>query len=305
MIISASRRTDIPAFYADWFMRRIREGCFYVRNAPLIQKSSSRYDRAVLKCNFTPDAIECIVFWTKNAAPLIPYLNELSDRGYSYYFQFTVTPYGSEVEPNIPPKEEIVETFINLSEMIGKEKVILRYDPIFISDKYTRSFHLKAFRRLLERLHKHTEKCKISFVDMYAKVTMNMAPLKPHDIDITMKYEIAQDLSSIAGEYGVTIESCAENLGLTHGKCIDDELIARIAGNKYQIPKDPTQRKLCGCVQSLDIGEYNTCLHGCKYCYANTTNNSSSGRAFKKPLPDTYKGFVREVELKPFPKEEK
>jgi Domain of unknown function (DUF1848). len=160
MIISASRRTDIPAFYSEWFLNRIKAGFLIVRN-PMNPKQLSRI---VL----TPDVVDCIVFWTKNPTPMLPKLDELKD--YNYYFQFTLTGYGQDIERNLPSKKDVlIPAFLELSEKIGAHRVIWRYDPILINSKYSEEYHVSAFKQIAEALNGHTEKCVFSFVDRYRK----------------------------------------------------------------------------------------------------------------------------------------
>ena len=266
MIISASRRTDIPAFYSDWFIRRLQEGFLYVRN-PFNA-------RQIFKIVLSPDIVECIVFWSKNPAPLLKKLHLIDRMGYKYYFQFTITSYDSSIEKNVPAKEEVIETFIKLSEKIGKHKVIWRYDPIFLTDKFDINYHVKWFEYLASKLSKHTDKCIISFIDMYKKCQNNMKDICLKDFNVHQKRILAKNLAEISESYGLKIESCAEDIdleefGIKHGKCIDDKLISRIVGFPISAPKDKNQRSACGCVESIDIGAYNTCKHACKYCYAN------------------------------------
>lgn len=157
MILSVSRRTDIPNYYSEWFYNRIKEGFLYVRNPMNAHQIS--------EIKITPDVVDCIVFWTKNPLPMMKRLNEIKD--YNYYFQFTLTGYGNDVEVNLPNKKtEMIPVFQELSEKIGKQKVIWRYDPIFFSDRYTKEYHLKAFKSIAEALSGYTEKCVISFVDI-------------------------------------------------------------------------------------------------------------------------------------------
>ena len=266
MILSVSRRTDIPAFYAEWFMNRLKAGFVYVRNPFNIYQVS--------EVPLTPDNVDAIVFWTKNSKPLHQYLSEIDNMGYKYYFQFTITPYGKEMEENIEKKEKIVETFKTLSEKTGKEKVILRYDPIILNDKYTIDFHIKSFERLCSILSNYTEKVVISFLDDYKKISKN---IKCQNIkEIT---EDEMNIIDIAGRYNLILESCAEEINLKkynihHGKCIDDELIGKITNSVLDVSKDG-QRTACGCVKCIDIGEYNTCLHKCLYCYANIDKESA------------------------------
>lgn len=264
MIISVSRRTDIPAFYSDWFFNRLKDGRVYVIN-PMNTKqiSSIKLDK---------NSVDCFVFWTKNPKPMISRLGELE--GYDYYFQFTITPYGSEVEKNIYDKKEIVKTFKELSEKIGAERVILRYDPIFLSRKYTIDYHVRAFEKLLSELHNYTKTCVISFIDIYRKTARNTKDLNLVEMKDSDIYEIAEKFSSIALKYGIEMQTCSEGYdlsryGINKGKCIDDKLISKITGFRINAKKDDTQREVCGCVKSIDIGQYNTCLHHCLYCYAN------------------------------------
>lgn len=264
MIVSVSRRTDIPAFYSDWFFTRIKEGFAYVVN-PMNPKQVS-------KVGLTPKDVDCFVFWTKDASPMINRLDELKD--YKYYFQYTITSYGKEVEQCIKDKKKIINTFKKLSSIIGKEKVILRYDPIFLSAKYTIDYHSRAFERLCRQLEGYTEKCVISFIDLYTKTErnikhLNLIPLKLQDIE-----KLAESFSNIGCRYGIVIETCSEGFNLTKfgvskGKCIDDKLISRIIESEIDVKKDNTQRDVCGCVKSVEIGQYNTCRHHCLYCYAN------------------------------------
>lgn len=266
MIVSVSRRTDIPAFYSEWFMKRIEEGFIYVIN-PLNRKQVS-------KIILAKDTVDCFVFWTKNAEPMIDKLNILDEKGFKYYFQFTITAYQTDVEPGLKDKNRILDSFKKLSDKIGKEKVIWRYDPIFLSDKYTIEFHEIWFEAMCKRLSGYTNKCVISFMDLYAKTIKNTKDLqikKLNNDDICL---IASKLSNIAKKYNIEIETCSENIDLTlyninKGKCIDDKVIEQVLKSKIKVKKDDTQREVCGCVKSIDVGQYNTCKHFCKYCYAN------------------------------------
>lgn len=267
MIISASRRTDIPSFYPEWFANRVREGFVCVRNPMNIHQVS--------RVSLDPALIDCIVFWTKNPAPMLPYLDAFSD--YTYYFQATLTGYGHDVEANLPDKHKVLlPAFKELSRRIGPERVIWRYDPILFNAKYTPEYHLRAVRSIAEELEGCTEKCVISFVDTYRKNKKSIEALDAHD---TLPTEgefraFAAELASIVREYGMACASCAEKVnladcGIEHNCCIDRKLIERLLGCPVGVKKDKTQRLECGCVASIDIGSYNTCRHGCRYCYAN------------------------------------
>ncbi|OAA90548.1 DUF1848 domain-containing protein [Clostridium ljungdahlii] len=264
MILSASRRTDILAFYSDWFFNRIKEGFVLVKN-PFNLKQVS-------KVSLNPKVIDCIVFWTKNPKKMTKRLAEIKE--YNYYFQFTLNSYDKTLETNVPEKKYLINTFIELSKRIGKDRVIWRYDPIILTDKFTKGYHYKWFEYLAKRLCPYTNKCVISFLDLYRKTERNLKEINILPIDKDDMFDLAEKFSKIASKYNVAIEACSEKVDLSkfninHGKCIDDRLISRIVGEKLSIDKDPNQREVCGCVKSIDIGAYNTCNHGCLYCYAN------------------------------------
>ena len=264
MIISASRRTDIPAYYADWFLKRIEARHVLVRN-PMNPRRVSRVD-------LSPDAVDGIVFWTKNPLPMRGGLGALKD--YRYYFQFTLTAYDTDVEANLPPKPALVDAFKALSDGIGREKVIWRYDPILLNPRYTETYHIRQFEQLARRLAGYTEKCTISFIDFYPKIAGAVKALGLTPIPDEQKRQLAKSLSEIASSYGLGLDACAEaldlsDLGIGRARCIDAQLIGRITGRPVSARKDRNQRPACGCAESADIGAYNTCAHGCRYCYAN------------------------------------
>lgn len=265
MILSVSRRTDVPNYYSDWFINRLKEGFLYVRN-PMNTHQISRI-------NLSPEVIDCIVFWTKNPANMLGKLEYLQD--YAYYFQFTLTGCGRDIEPNLPDKrKELIPAFQKLSEKIGKEKVIWRYDPILLSDKYTADYHLRAFEEIAGNLAGYTEKAVISFVDLYEKTWRNTRGLGIRLATEKGMMGLAAEMARIASKYNLEIESCAEQwdfqkVGIQRGSCIDKKLIERIIGCRLTGQKDKNQRKECGCFESVEVGAYNTCLNGCRYCYAN------------------------------------
>lgn len=262
MIISASRRTDIPAFYSDWFINRINDGYLYARN-PM-------YPEKVSKISLDPEVIDCIVFWTKNAKPILNKLHSLSQ--YNYYFQYTLNAYGTDVEPVLGKDlNEKISTFIDLSKKIGSNKVIWRYDPIFLSKKYNKEFHLKNFKYICEKLNGYTHRCVISFLDLYDKVKRKEMEL--YDFDEKEIRTLVSEIVKIAKENNIEIESCAEKIdlekeGVKHGHCIDKEYIEELIGYKITGSKDKSQRAECGCMESIDIGVYDTCRYMCQYCYA-------------------------------------
>lgn len=270
MILSVSRRTDIPNYYSEWFYNRIKEGFLYVRN-PMNPHQISKID-------LSPDVVDCIVFWTKNPEPMINRLDELA--AYHYYFQFTLTGYGKEIECNVPHKRErMIPVFQELSKRVGKQKVIWRYDPIIFTKTYTPEYHLKAFEQIAMALRGYTEKCVISFVDVYAKNKKNMKSINSYELDRSELLQFAKNIGEIAKYNGIEVGSCAENIdleecGIEHNCCIDKALIERIIGCKLKVGKDKNQRQECGCMESVEVGTYNTCKNGCNYCYANYSEES-------------------------------
>lgn len=270
MILSASRRTDIPTYYSEWFFNRIKEGFVYVRNPMNIHQVS--------KISLSPDVVDGIVFWTKNPIPMMPYLNKLTD--YAYYFQFTLNSYGKDVEVNIPNKNDIIiPSFRELSNNIGADRIIWRYDPILLSKKYTIDYHVNYFSELAKRLSGYTNKCVISFLDLYRNAQSHLKDLNILPIGDREMYELAERLVEIANKNNLVVESCAEKInleqfGIQHGHCIDCTLFEKILNCKINLSKDKSQRPECGCMESIDIGAYNTCRNGCKYCYANFSQST-------------------------------
>ncbi len=264
MIISASRRTDIPAFFSQWFINRIKEGSVCVRNPMNIHQVS--------RISLSPSVVDCIVFWTKNPAPMVPLLSEL--KGYDFYFQYTLNNYGKETEPHVPSLKDRIATFKELSEKIGKERVIWRYDPIIITPEYDVNFHIDSIRTIAEQLKGFTEKCVFSFVDIYPTKNMkNMNLMQSRPITDEELQLLIGEMTKIAAENDLVLATCAEKIdlekyGIEHNSCIDGDLIERITG--YELKTKPDgQREACRCVKCEEIGCYDTCPHGCTYCYAN------------------------------------
>ena len=282
MIISVSRRTDIPAFFTDWFMKRIDEQ--YCTMVNPFNRNQVSY------ISLKPQDVEAMVFWTKNARPLMPHLEKLKQLGYSYYFQYTVNGYGEILEPNVPSLDECIETFCELSSMVGPEKVIWRYDPIIISNKTGIDYHKERFSYILERLCQATRRIVISIVDDYRKATINFKRLQQSGIEVSLIKDAAEVgglvhyIADASASHNLEVFSCAETFdlqpyGIKAGKCIDDELIKELFDIRVGSNKDKSQRAECGCIVSKDIGHYDTCLHGCSYCYAGTLNSGKANQA--------------------------
>ncbi|MCL2247622.1 MAG: DUF1848 domain-containing protein [Lentimicrobiaceae bacterium] len=297
IIISASRSTDIPAFYAKWFINRLKAGYCVWYNPFNQQPMYVAFKNA-----------KAVVFWSKNPKPLIPYLHELDERGIHYYFQFTLNDYEKEqFEPNVPPIEKRIEIFKELSEKIGKEKVIWRFDPLVMTDKVGVDELLRKIESVGNQLNGHTEKLIFSFADIgytYKKVENNLKRLNVDYREFTPQTmnEFAKGLQELNKKWHYALATCAEEIsleryGIEHNHCIDDKLMKRIFSEDAdfvyylfygklpeknllfpaEIPKkemnlkDKGQRKACGCIISKDIGMYNTCPHFCAYCYANVS----------------------------------
>jgi len=268
MIISASRRTDIPAHYSDWMINRIKERYVYVRN-PM-------NSHQVSKINLDPEVVDCIVFWSKNPEPMLDKIQHFNN--YAYYFQFTLNPYDNDIEIKLPPRKDIINTFKKLSDITGSQRIIWRYDPVLLNNRYTINYHIDQFMELARQLKGFTEKVTFSFIDFYKKITENIKSNYIKVITFEEKKIIAENFSKIAYENNFHIDTCAEDIELSQynigrARCVDDILIAKITGNNLSINKDKNQRYECGCVISTDIGEYNSCLNGCIYCYANNNQN--------------------------------
>ena len=284
MIISASRSTDIPSFYSDWFLNRIKEGFVYVRNPTNIHQISN--------ISLSPDVVDGMVIWTKNPAPMLDRIGELSD--YNYYFQFTLNSYGKDVEQNVPSKSDVViPAFQKLSNLIGKDRVVWRYDPILLNEHYTVEYHKKYFKLLCSKLAAYTEKCTVSFIDMYKMTARNVKPLNIRTPSKDEIYELITSFLSAAQNCGIYIDTCAEeydlsSMSISHACCIDKLRLERLGDYILNIGKDKNQRDVCGCIESIDIRTYNTCENGCLYCYANynskIAHNNHSAHNPQSPL---------------------
>ena len=277
MILSVSRRTDIPSFYSEWFFNRIKEGFLYVRN-PMNPQQVSRIA-------LSPEVVDCIVFWTKNPEPMLARMDELKE--YRYYFQFTLTSYGRDIEANVPHKRDcMIPIFRILSDKIGMEKMVWRYDPILLTDKYTIEYHCKAFEQIANSLRGYTKRCVMSFVDSYSKIQKSMKTVNARLLTVEEMKTLAKAFAQIAKENDMEIATCAEQIdlseyGIGHSSCIDKGLIEEIIGSPITVKKDKNQRAECGCVESIDDGTYNTCRNGCRYCYANYSMESVMTNAKK------------------------
>lgn len=264
MIVSASRRTDLPAFYPRWLADRFRQGEALVREP--------RAPHRIRRLRLAPDTVDGIVFWTKNPLPLLPYREAFA--GYPFYFQFTLTGYGPDVEPGIPDKDAVlVPVFRQLARELGPGRLVWRYDPIFLTGEYTLAFHRRRFAELAARLAGSTDLCTISFLDEYRDTRRHMAGLGVRAFPVREQLALAAELKQIADRQGMRLCSCAEgidlaSLGILPARCIDPARLAAQVGESWQVPRAAGQRPACRCAQSVDIGAYDSCKGGCLYCYA-------------------------------------
>ncbi len=290
MIISASRRTDIPAFYSQWLVNRLRTGWCLVPN-PINTKH-------LLRVSLHAKDVDAIVFWSKNPLPLLAHLDEIDGMGFHYYFQFTLNDYPTALEPGLPPIEKRLRIFHRLSQRIGSQRMVWRYDPIIISNFTTRSYHIQRFSRLAKELKGATHRVMVSFVCLYRKTIRRLCRLEKdsahnfsRDIASPENLDMLKELAAIAAQSGIQMLTCAatpevQAVGIPQGKCIDDGLVRQLWGLDIRYHKDPTQRQHCMCTVSKDIGVMDTCLHGCVYCYS-TRDLTLARRRYQQHHPDS------------------
>lgn len=277
MIIHTGNRTDIPAFYSEWFINRLEEGYVLVRN-PYNEKSVTRFD-------LDPDIVDLIVFCTKNPRSLLPE-PEVLKRFRQYWF-VTITPYGRDIEIAVPPKEKVIESFIQLSAEVGAHNTAWRYDPVFISGRYTLSFHLDAFEKMAADLSGYTETCIISFIDLYEKVKRNFP--EAEKVSLADQVTLAKAFAEIGSKYNIRIKSCAEGehlaqYGIDTSGCMTREIYESAVGRRLNLPQIRNNRSTCACYLTNDIGSYDSCMHLCRYCYANT-DKEAVRRNYRKHDP--------------------
>ncbi len=262
MIIQTGMRTDIPAFYAEWFANRINEGYVMVRN-PYQPLQVTQY-------SLNPEVVDLIGFCTKNPAPMLKYIDLL--KPYGMYWYITITPYGREIEPRVPEKKKVIESFQKLSEIVGKDSMGWRYDPIFLNERYTPEYHLQQFEKMASTLEDYTENCVISFIDLYQKVRRNFPEVK--EVDGQNRLYLGKNMIRIAKEHKMTVRPCGEGdelavYGADCSGCMTEKIYEKALHTTMNFPKKPSVRKECVCFLGNDIGAYNSCLHMCRYCYVN------------------------------------
>ena len=263
MILNTGLRTDIPGFFSEWFYNRIDDGFVYVRN-PYAKNQIYSY-------RLDPELIDCIIFCTKNPKPMFENLEKIDK--FNQYWHITITPYEKEIEPNVPPMNDVLESFKYLSKKLGKENVTLRYDPIFINEKYTLEKHIESFEYIINSLSDYTTEAIISFIDLYEKTKRNFP--KAREVTKDERLKIGKEFARIGNENNIRIKTCVEGteldkFGIDSSGCMTKEVIERAINKNLNIPKQKARNGECYCLLNNDIGEYNTCGHGCLYCYANS-----------------------------------
>lgn len=266
MILQTGMRTDIPAFYSEWFMNRVKEGYVLVRNPYRAEQ--------VTKFEINPQVVDLIAFCTKNPIPMLSHIDELKE--YGQYWFVTITSYGRDLEPNVPDKYSVINAFKKLSDKVGINSTGWRYDPVIISEKYSVDYHIRAFGKIAEQLSGYTNTCIISFVDLYAKVKRNAPDIRA--VAFHEQIELSKAFVAIGRKYNITIKGCHEKselaeYGVDMGGCLNQAVYEKALGVALDLPKKKSQRD-CNCFFGTDIGAYNSCGHFCKYCYANADINT-------------------------------
>lgn len=263
MIINTGGRTDTVNYYSDWLLNRFREGYVCARN-PMFPKHIVRY-------RLTPDVVDCVVFCSKNYRPILPRISEITDR-FNVFCHYTITAYGKDIEPNVPSIGESIGTLIELSEKVGKERVTWRYDPVLLAGNYTIAHHLQTFDRMARQLAPHVAFCIFSFVEMYKRLKTNMPELIP--LTGADKETLAEGMGRIAARYGLPLQTCGtadsyERYGIRRSGCMTTAILGKALGCQFKKMAHKGTRIGCSCMPTRDIGAYDTCPNGCKYCYAN------------------------------------
>ncbi len=287
MIICASRRTDIPAFHSEWMMNRLRAGYALVRN-PI-------HGETVYRIDLNPGSVGCIYFMTKNPEPIIGHLEEIENLGHKALFQITVTPYGKEIEPGVPDKGDVADSLKAVSEILGREKVVWRYDPVFFDERHNMRYHERKFRLLCSEFSGYTERCIFSFLDVYSKFNRFGGPKLsvPSPME---REEFMRFAGPTAKEFGIGLTCCLSEgrpeYGIDGRGCIDSDTMRSL-----NIPYDNTPGHLrdgCRCIRNTDIGAYDTCMHDCVYCYANSVFRKGRSQKVYDPKSEILFGSVAE-----------
>ena len=290
MILNISGRTDIVAFYSEWLMNRLKEGFIDVRN-PFNPRLVSRV--------FLED-VDLLFFCTKNPIPILEKIDHISQK---IYFHITLTGYKEDIEPSVPSKKEIINAIRQLSKKIGKENIVIRYDPIFLSKKYDVEYHQKAFAKICDLLDGYVEKILIHFIDDYKNVRKNYSVLEFHSPTEEELKELAISFATSSKKHNIKVHTCNEENTLTEygfikEDCISKELAYRLTGKELKKKWNARKDLLCNCVEMVDVGVYNSCGHYCKYCYANYDEKQvEENRKKHNPLSSLLIGEIEKEDI--------
>lgn len=274
-----SGRTDIAAYYAEWLMHRIREGYVLSRNP--------RFPNKVYRYQLMPEVVDCLIFCTKNPAPMLPYLQELKARGFAVFFYVTITSYGQDIEPRVPEYHQVMDTFQQLSCLVGKDNLCWRYDPILVTEVYSVEHHLRCFAEMAAALAPYTNFCIFSFVQLYQKLMLNFPELRA--VSAADKKRLLTGMGQIARQHGMGLQTCGDGndytvYGIRQSGCITAPIMEKAIGRELKPLRPKPTRQGCGCLPSNDIGAYDTCPNGCRYCYA-TKNHTLALRNYQQHNP--------------------
>ena len=292
MIINTGGRTDTVQYYTEWLLHRFSEGYVLSRN-PLFPNKVTRYE-------LTPDKVDCVVFCSKNYKPILPRLHEITDN-FNTYFHYTISAYGKDIEPGVPSIEDSMQTLIELSKLVGKQRIAWRYDPVLITEKYTISYHMEIFEKMAKTLAPYIDRCIFSFVEMYKKLEKNMPEiilLSEED-----KNALANGFGAIANKYCISIQTCGTNgdftrYGIHASGCMTLDILGESNGILFKDLKHKGVRQGCHCIETRDIGAYDTCLNGCKYCYANTNpQKAQENYRLHDPASPLLLGHLKETDI--------
>lgn len=292
MILNTGSRTDTVQYYTKWLLKRFEEGFVYSRN-PMFPSKVTKYI-------LDPKTIDCLVFCSKNYRPILPHLKPVLEK-FNTYFHYTITAYGKDIEPNVPSIDDSIKTLIELSKIVGSKRIAWRYDPILLTKNYTKTTHYKTFDYMAKSLSPYVDRCIFSFVEMYKKLETNMPEIIP--FTESDKEDILKHLGEISKKYDLTIQTCAENknfekYGILASGCMTGEILGKANGVTFKNIKHKGNRAGCRCIESRNIGDYDTCPNGCRYCYANK-NPKIALENFKKHDPnfDTILGNIKEDDI--------
>ena len=280
MILNTGARTDTVQYFTPWLLKRFEEGYALSRN-PLFPDRVTRYE-------LVPDKVDCVVFCSKNYRPILPQLHKITGR-FNTFFHYTITAYGKDIEPGVPSIDESIETLLELEKLVGANRICWRYDPVLLTKNYTVQTHRETFEYMAARLSGHVSRCVFSFVEIYQKLQFNMPELIPFaDWQID---ELALILGETAARHGLYIQTCGTNgdftrYGIHSSGCLTLDMIGEANNVAFRKLKHKGTREGCHCMESRDIGEYETCLNGCRYCYANK-NHKKAAENFKLHDPDS------------------